>query len=55
MTNGLVTSDGTKVVTVEEYDTFIKSIPEKKKVIFELNVITGMGYIELQRLHDNPS
>ena len=25
MTNGLVTSDGTKVLTVEEYDTFIKS------------------------------
>lgn len=54
MDNGLVTSDGTKVLTIEEYDTFIKSIPEKKRVIFEVNVITGMRYIELQRLHDHP-
>src|SRR5665647_2682017 len=54
MENGLVTSDGTKVLTVEEYDTFLKSIPEKKRVIFEINVITGLRYIELQRLHDHP-
>jgi len=54
MDNGLVTSDGTKVLTVEEYDKFIQSIPEKKKVIFEVNTITGMRYIELQRLHDHP-
>lgn len=54
MDNGLVTSDGTKVLTVEEYDTFIQSIPEKKRVIFEINVITGLRYVELQRLHDNP-
>jgi len=54
MDNGLVTSDGTKVLTVEEYDTFLKFIPEKKRVIFEVNVITGMRYIELQRLHDHP-
>ena len=52
--NGLVTSDGTKVLTVEEYDKFLQAIPERKKVIFELNVITGMRYIELQRLHDHP-
>ena len=55
ITNGLVTSDGTKVLTVEEYDTFIKSIPESKQVIFEVNTITGMRYVELQRLHDNPN
>jgi len=54
MQNGLVTSDGTKVLTVEEYDTFIKYIPEKKRVIFEVNTITGLRYIELQRLHDHP-
>ncbi len=54
MTNGLVTSDGTKVLTVEEYDTFIQNIPKKKRVVFEVNVITGMRYIELQRLHENP-
>jgi len=55
MQNGLVTSDGTKVLTVEEYDKFIQYIPENKRVIFEINVITGMRYIEIQRLYDNPS
>lgn len=54
MENGLVTSDGTKVLTVEEYDNFLKFIPEKKRVIFEINVITGMRYIELQRLYEHP-
>lgn len=54
MDNGLVTSDGTKVLTVEEYDAFLKAIPKKKKVIFEVNVITGLRYIELQRLYDHP-
>lgn len=53
MDNGLVTSDGTKVLTVEEYDNFLKFIPEKKRVIFEINVITGMRYIELQRLYEH--
>jgi hypothetical protein len=28
MENGLVTADGTKVLTVEEYDRFIGAIPE---------------------------
>lgn len=51
--NGLVTNDGTKVLTVEEYDKFINSIPECKRVIFEINTITGLRYVELQRLHDN--
>jgi len=50
MDNGLVTGDGTKVLTVEEYDKFIQFIPEKRRVIFELNTITGMRYIEVQRL-----
>ena len=54
MDNGLVTGDGTKVLTVEEYDRFLKYIPEKKRVIFEINVITGLRYVELQRLHDHP-
>jgi hypothetical protein len=53
--NGLVTADGTKVLTVEEYDKFINSIPESKRVTFEINTITGLRYVELQRLHANPS
>lgn len=52
--NGLTTSDGTKVLTVEEYDRLIQVIPESKKAIFELNCITGMRYVEIQRLYDNP-
>ena len=55
MENGLVTGDGTKVLTVEEYDKFIQAIPESKKAIFEVNTITGLRYVELQRLYDNPS
>lgn len=59
MTNGLVTSDGTKVLTVEEYDKFLNFIPVKKSDLsyrpaFEVNTITGLRYIELQRLYDNP-
>ena len=53
MENGLVTSDGTKVLTVEEYDRFVKAIPAKFRPIFEVNTITGLRYIELQRLHKN--
>ena len=52
--NGLITSDGTKVLNVEEFDKFIRSIPEKRKPVFEINIITGLRYIELQRLYDNP-
>jgi integrase len=55
MENGLFTADGTKVLTVEEFDKFLQAVPEKKRVIFELNVITGLRYVELQRLHDNPA
>jgi hypothetical protein len=47
MENGLVTADGTKVITVEEYDRFIGVIPESMKAIFEINTITGLRYIEL--------
>jgi len=54
MENGLITADGTKVLTVEEFDKFLQAVPEKKRVIFELNTITGLRYIELQRLYDNP-
>ena len=52
--NGLVTHDSTKVFTVEEYDKFIYSIPESKRVIFEINTITGLRYVELQRVYDHP-
>ena len=55
MENGLVTGDGTKVLTVEEYDKFRQAIPESKRVIFEVNTITGLRYVELQRLYDNPA
>ena len=41
MENGLVTGDGTKVLTVEEYDKFLQAIPEAKRAIFEINTITG--------------
>jgi len=47
MENGLVTPDGTKVLTVEEYDRFIQTVPNKFRPIFEINVITGLRYIEL--------
>jgi hypothetical protein len=52
--NGLVTADGTKVLTPEDYDKFLLVVPDAKKVIFEINTITGLRYIELQRLHDHP-
>jgi len=38
-----------------EYDRFINAIPESMKAIFEINTITGLRYIELQRLYDNPA
>ena len=55
MENGLVTGDGTKILTVEEYDKFIQAIPESKRAIFEINTITGLRYVELQRLYYNPA
>jgi hypothetical protein len=55
MDSGLITSDGTKVLTVEEYDKFMQFIPARYKPAFEVDCITGMRYIELQRLHDNPN
>jgi integrase len=54
MENGLVTADGTRVLTVEEYDRFVQAIPNKLRPIFEVNTITGLRYIEIQRLHANP-
>jgi len=51
--NGLVTADGTKVLIVAEYDKFVNFIPIKFKPIFEVNTITGLRYVELQRLHDH--
>lgn len=54
LSNGLVTPDGSKVLNVQEFDKFLLSLPKRYKTIFELNVITGLRYIELQRLYDNP-
>jgi integrase len=54
MDNGLFTADGTKILTVQEYDTFINCVPEKMRAIFEISTITGLRYIELQRLYQNP-
>jgi hypothetical protein len=33
---------------------FITAIPKSMKAIFKINTITGLRYIELQRLHKNP-
>lgn len=55
MDNGLVTSDGTKILTVEEYDIFINSLSDKRRTVFEINTMTGLRYIEMQRLYDNPN
>ena len=52
--NGLVTSDGTKVLTVEEFDRLKNSVHKTVKALFELNVITGLRYVEVQRLYENP-
>jgi integrase len=54
LSNGLVTPDGSKVLNVQEFDNFVLQIPKRYKTIFELNVITGLRYIELQRFYDNP-
>jgi integrase len=54
MENVLVTADGTRVLTVEEYDRFVQTVPNKFRPIFEVNTITGLRYIELQRLYQNP-
>lgn len=54
MDSGLVTSDGTKILTVEEYDRFINTLKDKWRTLFEISTITGLRYIELQRLHDHP-
>ncbi|MCK9576597.1 MAG: site-specific integrase [Clostridia bacterium] len=54
MENGLTTGEGTRVLTVQEYDKFIQAVPERFRAIFEVNTITGLRYIELQRLHANP-
>jgi hypothetical protein len=53
MENGLVTPDGTKVLTVAEYDRFVSFVPAKFRPIFEVNTITGLRYVELQRLHEH--
>lgn len=53
--DGLTTGDGTKVLTVEQYDIFLKCVPDWAVPIFEVNSITGLRYIELQRLHENPN
>jgi integrase len=51
---GLETGDGTAVLTVEQYDKFLQTVPNRFKAIFEVCIITGMRYIEIQRFYDNP-
>lgn len=46
MNNGLVTFDGTKVLTVAEYDRFVNFISMKFRPIFEVNTITGLWYVD---------
>jgi hypothetical protein len=52
--SGIITSDGTEVLNVEEFDKFIRYMPESCRPFFEINMITGLRYVELQRLYDNP-
>lgn len=54
MESNLVTSEGTRVLTVKEYDQFITNIPKTMKSMFEISVVAGLKYIELQNLYDNP-
>lgn len=54
MKNRLVTLDGTRVLTVEEYDRFLCNIPKSMKSIFVIAMITGLRYAEIQKLYDNP-
>lgn len=54
MENRLVTEDGTKILTVEEHNRFFLCIPDSMKSIFEINLITGLKYVELQQLYDYP-
>jgi hypothetical protein len=49
-----VISYDTKVLTVEEYNRFVQTVPNKFRPIFKVNTITGLRYIELQRLYQNP-
>ena len=52
--NGLITTDGTKVLTVEEFDRLKNSVHKTAKAIFELNVITGLRYEALKLALKNP-
>lgn len=54
MKNRLVTEDGTRILTVDEYDRFIRCIPNSMKSIFVINMVTGLKYVELQQLYDHP-
>ncbi len=53
MDNGLVTSDGTKVLTVAEYDQYVNFHSNEVQTYFELNTITSIRYVALQRPHDH--
>jgi hypothetical protein len=54
MKNKLVTANGTRVLTVEEYDRFINNIPKRMRSMFKISVIAGLKYVELQKLYENP-
>lgn len=44
-----------RILTPSEYSKLIKAIPKDEyKTIFKVLMITGMRYIELQRLYDHP-
>lgn len=45
-----------RILTPQEYNKLRAAIPrDKHKTIFDILLITGMRYAELQRLHDNPT
>jgi integrase len=44
-----------KILTPAEYDAILNVIPQPRhKALFTICVVTGMRYIEIQRLWDNP-
>jgi integrase len=52
----LYSSGEIRILTVDEYHKLEEAIPKDEyKTIFNVLMITGMRYVELQRLYDNPA
>jgi hypothetical protein len=48
MENGSVTADGTKILTVEEYDRFTTAIPESMKAILRLTLLQAFDILSFK-------